>query len=112
MSGDQPQGHPGRLARRATLYMSVRDHRGARSLEVEVLKRARDAKVAGVTVFEGYQGFGRTGAVHREYLLSDDRPLAMVIVDGPERIEAFLEAARPLLDRVTVTIEDVEILDL
>lgn len=112
MSGDQPQGRPGRPAQRATLHISVRDHRGGRSLEVEVLKRAREAKVAGATVFEGHQGFGRSGAVHREHLLSDDRPLAVVIVDRPERIDAFLQAARPLLEGVTVTIEDVEILEL
>ena len=106
------QSHfPGRPAKRLTLLMSVHDHVRHTSLQMEVLKRARKAKLAGATVFEGVEGFGTSGRVHREHVISDDRPLAIVLVDRPERIDAFLESIGPLLDGVAVTVDDVEMLD-
>jgi PII-like signaling protein len=101
----------GRPAKRLTLLMSVHDHVRRNSLEIELLKRARKAKLAGATVFEGDEGFGASGHVHREHLLSDDRPLAVVIVDSPEKIDGFLEEVGHLLTGVVVTVDEIEILD-
>jgi uncharacterized protein len=103
---------PGRPAKRLTMLMSVHDHVRRKSLEMEILKHARKAKLAGATVFEGTEGFGASGHVHREHLVSDDRPLAVVIVDQPDKIDTFLGQIRYLLDGVLVTIESIEILDL
>ncbi len=103
---------PGRPGKRLTLFMSVHDHVGHSSLEKELLKRARKAKLAGATVFEGDEGFGASGQVHREHLLADDRPLGVVFIDEPERIDAFLEQVYPLLHGVVVTVDDIEMLDL
>ena len=106
------QSHfPGQPAKRLTLLISVRDHVRHASLQMEVLKRARKAKLAGATVFEGVEGFGTSGRVHREHVISDDRPLAIVIIDHPERIDAFLEEIAPILDDVVVTVDVVEVLD-
>jgi uncharacterized protein len=102
----------GRPAKRLTMLMSVHDHVRRKSLEMEILKHARKAKLAGATVFEGTEGFGATGHVHREQLLSDDRPLAVVMIDQPDKIDAFLRQIRHLLDGVLVTTENIEILDL
>ena len=102
----------GRPGKRMTLLMSVHDHVRHTSLEMELLKRARKAKLAGVTVFEGDEGFGASGHVHREHLLSDDRPLAVVIIDHPEKIDGFLEEIGLLLIDVVVIIDEIEILDL
>ena len=103
---------PGRPAKRLTLLMSVHDRVRRTSLEMELLKQARRAKLAGVTVFEGDQGFGTSGHVHREHLLSNDRPLAVIIIDLPERIDAFLEEVSHLLRGVVITVDEIETLDL
>lgn len=103
---------PGRPAKRLTLLMTVHDRVGHRSKELEVLRRARKAKLAGATVFEGYEGFGGTGSVHRGHYLSDDRPLAVVFVDVPEKIDALLDAIGPLLEGVVTVVDEVEVLDL
>jgi hypothetical protein len=102
----------GRPGVRLTLMMTFHDHASHRSLETEVLKRARKAKLAGLTVFEGHEGFGGSGFVHRTHLVSDDAPLALVMIDTPQKIDAFLDGIADLLDGVIAVREDVEILDL
>lgn len=103
---------PARPARRLTIFLGVRDRHRHGSLEMELLKRARKAKLAGATVFEGELGFGSAGHLHREHLVSDDRPLAIVVVDAPERIDAFVAELGTTARGVVITIEDVEIIEI
>jgi PII-like signaling protein len=100
----------GTPATRLTLMMTFHDHVGRKGMEMEVLRRARKAKMAGLTVFEAVEGFGSSGHLHRSRLVSDDSPLAIVIVDSPERIEAFLESIEELLKGIRVVLDDVEII--
>jgi PII-like signaling protein len=100
----------GTPATRLTLMMTFHDHVGRKGLEMEVLRRARRAKLAGATVFEAVEGFGNSGHLHRSHLVSDDSPLAVVIVDRPERIEAFLESIEELLKGIRVVLDDVEVI--
>jgi PII-like signaling protein len=44
--------------------------------------------------------------------VSDDAPLALVMIDTPQKIDAFLDGIADLLDGVIAVREDVEILDL
>ena len=101
----------GRPAKRLTFVISVHDRVGHGRLEVELVKRARKAKLAGATVFEGREGYGASGHVHREHLLSDDRPLAVVVIDRPDKIEEFLDEVAHLLDGVLVAVAEIEVLD-
>lgn len=107
-----PSRFAGRPAVRLTMLMTVHDHVRHGSLEMELLKRARKAKLAGATVFEGYEGYGASGHVHRTHVMSDDAPLALVIVDEPHRVEQFLDDVADLLHGVLVVTDDVETLDL
>jgi PII-like signaling protein len=102
----------GRPAKRLSVLISMHDHVRHKSLEIEVVKRARKARMAGVTVFEGDQGFGASGHIHRQHWISDDRPLVVVVVDGPDKIDAFVRDIAPLLDEVLATVDEIEILDL
>ena len=97
-------------ATRLTLMMTFHDHVGRKGMEMEVLRRARRAKLAGATVFEAVEGFGSSGHLHRSHLVSDDSPLAVVIVDRPERIDAFLESIEGLLEGIRVVLDDVEVI--
>ena len=112
MEATSPPRPPGRPGKRLTLLMHVHDHVGHASLRHELFKRARRTKVAGATAFEGDQGYGLSGHVHRGHLMTDDRPLALVIVDDPIKIDEFLENIADLLDGLVATVDDIEILDL
>lgn len=102
----------GTPAKRLTIHITARDHVRHGSLEVELLKRARRAKLGGATVFRGDEGFGASGHIYREHLFGEDRPLVVVIIDDPHRIDTFLDGVTDILTGAVVTVEDVEILDL
>ena len=112
MNQGSPSRHAGRPAIRLTLMLETRAHAGHASLESQIMKRARKAKLAGATVFEGHAGYGASGHLHEGHLLSDDRPRAIVIVDEQGRIESFLEEIAPLLNGVTVSLAEVEVVEL
>jgi hypothetical protein len=77
-----------------------------------LLKRARRAKLAGATVFEAHEGYGASGHIHRSHLLSDDSPITVVLVDRPDRIDAFLDNVSDILVDVLVTVEDIDIIEI
>lgn len=115
---DGPPEHPmaerdlrSRPGRRLTIWLEVQDRARHGSLMVELVKRARTARMRGATVLEGVRGFGASGAVHHSRLLRDDAPLAVVMVDEPERIEAYLRAVDDLLDGVLVVLDDVLLIE-
>ena len=101
----------GHSATRLTLLMTFHDHAGRKGLETELIRRARKAKLAGLTVFEAVEGFGHGGLVHRSHLMSDDAPLAVVIIDTSEKIEAFLESVGEVLTGISVVLDDIEVIE-
>lgn len=98
----------GRL-QRVTVLVGETDRFGHHPLSTEVVHRAHAAGLAGASVFHGTSGFGARRALHTAHVLSlsDDLPVAIVLVDVQEKVQAFL----PQLDIVTdglVLVEDVE----
>ena len=85
-------------ARRLTIYVGETDQWHHRPLFVEIVHRAFAAGLAGATAIRGFEGYGGTNHIHtlRLLSLSEDLPVAVTIIDAPERIDAFL----PTLDEV------------
>jgi hypothetical protein len=94
------------------MLFSMRDHDHHGSLLVHLMQRARRIKLAGATAFEAHEGYGASGHFHQTHSLSDDAPVTLVLVDRPERIDAFLHEAADLLTNVFVTMVDVEVVEL
>jgi hypothetical protein len=94
------------------MLLSVQDHARHSSLMMELLKRARHAKLAGATVYEAHEGYGESGRIHRVHMLSDDRPVAVVIVDQSDKVDAFLDEVADLLHNVLVTVDDIDIVEV
>jgi PII-like signaling protein len=67
--------------------------------------------MAGASVFRGVEGYGASNHIHttRILSLSDDLPMAVVIVDQPDAIAAFLPELDGLVTEGLVVIEDVEV---
>jgi uncharacterized protein len=85
---------------------------GDRPLFEVIVRRAREAGLAGATVLRGPMGFGRHSRVHTSKLLdlSTDLPIVIEIVDAEARIDAFLPVVDELVTEGLVTLEAVRIL--
>jgi len=82
-----------------------------RPLFEAIVRKAREAHLAGATVLRGPMGFGRHSRVHTAKLLelSTDLPVVIEIVDAEDKIEAFLPTVDALVTEGLVTLEAVRI---
>ncbi|MFJ4674826.1 MULTISPECIES: DUF190 domain-containing protein [unclassified Kitasatospora] len=98
-------------ALRVTVYVGEDDLWHHRPLYSEIVHRAHAAGLAGASVFRGVEGFGASSLVHTARLLSlsDDLPVAVVIVDAEERVRAFLPQLDELVTGGTVVLDACEV---
>jgi uncharacterized protein len=82
-----------------------------RPLYEAIVRRARQAQLAGATVLRGPMGFGRHSRVHTARLmeLSTDVPVIIEIVDAEDKVDAFLPTVDELVTEGLVTLEAVRI---
>jgi uncharacterized protein len=99
-------------ARRLTIFVGESDQHHHRPIYSEIVHRAHSAGLAGATVLRGIEGFGASSHIHttRILSLSQDLPVAIIIVDERERIDAFLPQLDDLVTEGLVIIDDVEVI--
>lgn len=99
-------------ARRLTIFIGESDRWHHRPLYAEIVRRAHQAGLAGASVLRGMEGFGATSHIHTSRLLSlsDDLPLAIIIVDTSERVGEFLPQLDELITEGLVILDDVEVI--
>lgn len=97
--------------RRLTIFVGEADRHGHTPLATEIVQRAHAAGLAGASVFRGVEGFGASNHIHttRILSLSDDLPMAIIIVDTEARIRPFLAELDELITEGLVIVEDVEV---
>ncbi len=105
---------PGRLAGptlRLTVIVGESDRVRHRPLSSEIVHRAHRAGLAGASVFHGVEGFGASSLVHTSRLLSlsEDLPVAVVVVDTEERVRAFLPQLEELAVEGLVMLDACEV---
>ena len=98
------------------VFIGESDKLGHLPLHEVIVKKARDAGLAGATVLKGVLGYGATARIRTTKILdlSADLPMVVEIVDTAEKIEAF----RPLLAEMMescgrggmVTLGDIEVI--
>ncbi|MCS7025008.1 MAG: DUF190 domain-containing protein [Bryobacteraceae bacterium] len=94
-----------------TIYLNEADRRGDLPLYEEVLRWLLHSEIAGATVFRASMGFGKHAVLHRRGLfgVSDDHPLAIVVVDEPEKIRLILPLLRGIAPEGFMTVQEVEL---
>ncbi|MER5572721.1 DUF190 domain-containing protein [Streptomyces massasporeus] len=99
-------------ALRLTVYVGERDTWHHKPLYSEIVHRAHVAGLAGASVFRGIEGFGASSLIHTSRLLSlsEDLPVAVVIVDTEPRVRAFLPQLDELVTEGLVTLDDCEVI--
>ncbi|MYX95085.1 DUF190 domain-containing protein [Streptomyces sp. SID486] len=102
--------HTGR-ALRLTVHVGENDTWHHRPLYSEIVHRAHAAGLAGASVFRGIEGFGASSRIHTSRLLSlsEDLPVAVVVVDAEERVRAFLPQVGEVVGEGLMTLEECEI---
>jgi PII-like signaling protein len=85
---------------------------GGHPLYESVVLKAREMHLAGATVLRGPMGFGRASRLHTAKILrlSADLPMVVEIVDGEDKVRAFLEAIEPMMGSGLVTLERVSVM--
>lgn len=101
------EGHHKRL----TIFVGEADMAGHHSLSTEIIHRAHAAGLAGASMFRGVEGYGASNHLHttRILSLSEDLPIAIVIVDAEDRIRSFLAVLDELITEGLVILDDVEV---
>ncbi len=99
-------------AQRLTVFVGETDQWHHKPVYTEIVHRAHQAGLAGASVLRGIEGYGASQHVHttRILSLSEDLPVAVIIVDIAERIQAFLPSLDELITEGLVIIDDVEVI--
>jgi uncharacterized protein len=99
-------------ALRLTVFVGEDDTWHHKPLYHEIVHRAHAAGLAGASVLRGIEGYGASSRIHTTRLLSlsEDLPVAVVIVDTAERIRAFLPQLHELVTEGLVIIDPVEVI--
>lgn len=94
------------------IFVGESDRFEGRPLYQAIVEEARGRGMAGATVLRGLMGFGATSRLHTVKVLriSEDLPMVVEIVDGPERIEAFLPELERMVPEGLITIEKVRVI--
>ncbi|TDD67083.1 DUF190 domain-containing protein [Jiangella aurantiaca] len=98
-------------AKRLTIVVGENDTWHGRPLYTEIVHRAHAAGMAGASVFRGIEGYGASNHIHttRILSLSEDLPVAVVIVDRAEAVARFVDEVAPLVSEGLITLADVEV---
>jgi uncharacterized protein len=77
-----------------------------------IVLKAREMHLAGATVLRGGLGYGHSSHLQTAKILrlSDDLPLVVEIVDGEEKIAAFLPVLDGMMVSGLITLETIQVL--
>lgn len=97
---------------RLTIFIGEDDTWHHKPLYHEIVHRAHNAGLAGASVLRGIEGYGASSRVHTTRLLSlsQDLPVAVIIIDQDDRIRAFLPQLDELVAEGLVILDPVEVI--
>lgn len=98
------------------IFLSSTDKHNFDALYETIVFKAKDAGLAGATVFKGILGYGASSIIHsyKFWEVSEKLPVVIEIIDNEEKISSFYESIRPILESMRygclVVMEDVKVL--
>lgn len=94
------------------IFIGEEDVYQGKPLHEAIVMSARERHLAGATVLRGPMGFGKSSRLHTSKILrlSEDLPLVIEIVDGEDKINAFLPILDGMMSSGLITLEKVQVL--
>ena len=98
-------------ARRITIFIGESDRYNHKPLYAEIVHRAHQRGLAGASVFRGIEGYGASSRIHTSRLLSlsEDLPMAIIVVDTADKTEQFLDEIAELVTGGLIIVDDVHV---
>ncbi len=99
------------LGKRVCVYISEADRYHHHPLADAILEAARQEGIAGAAVLRGIEGFGPSGHLETNRLLSssDNLPIVVTFVDDQHRIDRLLPILERMVAEGLITEETVEL---
>ena len=94
------------------VFVGEADRWHGRPLYEAIVEKARTEGLAGATVWKGSMGFGAHSLLHTTKILrlSQDIPVVIEVVDGADKIDAFLPHVDTMVQEGLVTLERAEVI--
>ena len=92
------------------IYTDESAYCGDRKVFQEIASRAKDARLAGVTILEALIGFGQSVHMHQRHVLESDRAVVIEIVEDEARVRAFAAQLADISGIGLITIEAIEVI--
>ena len=102
-----------RQAQRAKIlriHISESERYQGQPLYEAIVAKCRELKIAGATVFQGLEGYGETGEMHKGHLVGSDRPILITIVDTAENIERLAPIAAEMVYTGLMALSEVQMI--
>lgn len=95
------------------IYVDETDLWHAQPLYEAIVRRLRQAGLAGATVQHGIMGFGSHMKVHHKRLfgISDDKPVVITVVDHEETLRAIVPEIRGMVREGLMVLLDAEVIE-
>jgi len=94
------------------IFIGESDQWHGRPLYEAIILKARETGIAGATMLRGLMGYGAASRIHTAKILrlSEDLPVIVEIVDGAEKLSAFLPLIEEMVHEGLVTLENVKVI--
>ena len=90
------------------LHFGESDRYKGKPLYEAIVNRCKELKIAGATVFRGFEGYGETAEIHRHHLISKDQPIVVTIVDTADNLARLIPEVEEMMDTGMIATSDVD----
>jgi uncharacterized protein len=92
------------------IYIGENDVFGDQPLVDALIYKAQQMGLAGATAVRGRIGYGGKRHPSPSHLvLSQDRPIVVEVVDGRDKLDAYVTAIDPMVPAGLITVETIEV---
>ncbi len=96
----------------ARIYIDNQDKYNGKPLWEELLRKVKECGLAGATVFKGVGGIGAHSEIRsfNIWVMSQELPIIIEIIDEEEKIMNFLNNADEMIEEGLTTLSDIEVI--